>query len=228
MSFVFDKSNTFCINLSTSTVRRETMIKRFNEIELDCTFWDASTPSTLVDNFVNNLSGSQCACAQSHMLIWRHVIEHNLPYVFILEDDAIFHKKWKERLDEINPLLKQDEEWHGVFLNMSEPLKSLYSWEVVYEQYLTGGYILSNRGARILLQMYNPELHGADWMTRCLQTRNHCYGFYPWLIIQEGRESTISDYVDHDHAKVVRCLKENDVSIVDNYLIPPSDHSFYV
>ena len=36
------------------------------------------------------------ACAQSHLLIWKHVIENNIPYAFILEVDARFDKNWIE------------------------------------------------------------------------------------------------------------------------------------
>jgi hypothetical protein len=40
---------------------------------------------------------------------------------------------------------------------------------------------------------------------------NHSYCYFPWLIIQEGLDSTLKkegETHDADHAKVVRCLGE--------------------
>jgi hypothetical protein len=46
----------------------------------------------------------------------------------------------------------------------------------------------------------------------------HSYSYFPWLIIQEGDESTIGSGVEADHAKVVRCLGEIGYELA-NYVI---------
>ena len=48
----------------------------------------------------------------------------------------------------------------------------------------------------------------SDWMLVNLQKYGNSYSYYPWLIIQEGYESTIGSNVDADHQKVIRCLNE--------------------
>ena len=208
MFFHFDKTNTFCISLESKPERWSRMEQRFQYFTMDVTRWVASTPSTLSDSFVHYLNVFQRACAQSHINLWKHMIQHELPYVLIMEDDAMFDKEWVSRLNEIEPILKTDTEWHAVFLNVSEPNPTMFQWISARDQYLTGAYILSLGGAKRLLQMFSHEYASADWMTTRLQTHGHSYTYFPWLVIQEGYESTIGSGVEADHAKVLRCLGE--------------------
>ena len=217
MLMTFDKSNCFCISLAGSS-RRQRMMDRLRSISLECSMWNASTPSDLVDSFCGGLSVYQQACAQSHIHIWRHILRCELPYAMVLEDDAMFHKKWRKSLLEIEPQLIADGEWDCVFLNASEPVVPLDEWVVVREQYLTGGYVISNKGAKYLLERFLLERFCAsDWMTSRLQERGHCYGRFPWLIVQEGRDTMIGSNLDADHAKVVRCLGEVGLTIEGSY-----------
>jgi hypothetical protein len=76
---------------------------------------------------------------------------------------------------------------------------------------LTGGYIISYAGAKRVLEMFSNCYYSSDWMTSRLQTLGRCYSYFPWLIIQEGLDSTLKkegETHDADHAKVVRCLGE--------------------
>ena len=79
------------------------------------------------------------------------------------------------------------------------------------------GYVISFKGAQSLLNDFGGCFFSSDWMTSRLQHYNHCYCYFPWLIVQEGKDSTIGCKVDADHAKVVRCLQEIDYSL-DNYI----------
>ena len=200
-SFVFTANNTFCISLTRHTERWERMQARFKEENLEVTRWIASTPDTLTDNFHNYLSPGERACAQSHINIWRHIVENKLEYAFILEDDACFDKKWRTKLAEFQI---NDPHWDLLLLNASEPVEPNFLWMDVQEQYLTAGYIISIRGVSRLLHWFEGNFASSDWMTSRLQ-------HFPWLIIQEGKDSTLKkegETHDADHAKVVRCLKE--------------------
>ena len=212
--FAFNNDNTFCINLTSNPTRWANIQKRFTSINLPVTHWPASTPNDLTDTFVTNLSPNQKACAQSHINIWRHIIQNNLDYALILEDDACFDKQFWDKLNTITP----DPEWHMVVLNASEPMKEQNKWCRVYEQYLTGGYILSNNGAKIVLDIFANNFCASDWMTSRLELYNHSYSYFPWLIIQEGNESTIGSGVELDHKKVLKCLGDIGYSL-DNYII---------
>jgi len=214
-TFVFNNNNTFCISLLTNKERCEKMNNRFKMLNLDVTIWPASTPDTLTDNFVSYLNNLSRACAQSHWNIWKHIVNDNIDYALILEDDACFDKLFFEKLNQFwNDVY--DEEWDCIFLNASEEIVPSYKWVFAREQYLTGGYILSIHGAKKLLEIFSNCLHTSDWMTSRLQLYNHCYSYFPWLIIQEGKETTIGSGVHEDHKKVIRLLSEIDYSL-DNY-----------
>jgi len=213
--FKFDKNNSFCISLLSNKERSENMKNRFQNLNLDVTIWPASTSNDLIEPFLDYLKPTQKACAQSHWNIWKHIINNDIKYALILEDDACFDKLFFEKLDrfwqEVN-----DNEWDCIFLNASEEVKPTCKWVLAHEQYLCGGYILSFRGAHKLIQMNCNCLSTSDWMTSRLQIFDHCYTYFPWLIIQEGKESTIGSGVDADHEKVVRLLSVIDYSL-ENY-----------
>lgn len=67
-------------------------------------------------------------------------------------------------------------------------------WSLINSQHMTGGYILSSRGLLYLTNLFKKHyLWVADSMTWTLQRENHCYGYFPWLIIQNGTSSDIQD-----------------------------------
>ena len=202
----FNKQNTFCISLESMPGRWARMEARFQHFGMECERWTASTPYDVVDRFAGYLNGGQRACGQSHVNVWRAILDRGLDYALILEDDAVFHYDWVARLRALD--LSGDSEWDAVFLNASEPIEPENTWVICREQYLTGAYIISRRGVEWLLSIFSGEFASSDWMTTRLQTRGHSYSYFPWLVIQEGFESTIGSGFEADHLKVVRCLGE--------------------
>lgn len=214
-TFLFNVDNTFCISLESAPERWSRMTSRFQELSLDVFRWMASTPDNLTEKFADYMNPGQRACAQSHFLIWKQMIYENLPYALILEDDAMFDRQWVTKLSALSVI---EGEWDAIFLNVTEAISPPDLWTLVTDQYLTGGYILSLEGAKRLLGMFSGELWGADWMTTRLQTMGRSWSYFPWLIIQEGFESTIGSGVEADHAKVVRLLGDIGYSLDENYL----------
>jgi GR25 family glycosyltransferase involved in LPS biosynthesis len=214
--FVFNDSNTFCISLETNPQRWERMSERFAHFQMEVTKVWACTREDLKDNFWWSLNDGQKGCAQSHINLWRHIVENNLEYALILEDDACFDKEWVQKLELFSNTI-QDADWYAVFLNASEPMIPPYQWTCTIEQYLTAGYIISQAGAKKLLEMYSSCFFSSDWMTTRLQLQGHCYCYFPWLIIQEGKDSNIGSNLDADRTKVQRCLKDIDYSL-ENYI----------
>jgi GR25 family glycosyltransferase involved in LPS biosynthesis len=212
----FTKDNTFCISLQTATNRQERMMQRFKHFEMEVTGWMAATPHTLVDEFHGAMRSSEKACAQSHINIWRHMIQENLEYALILEDDACFDKKWRQIVDQFSEEI-YDTEWNVIMLNASESMRPLHTWLPAKEQYMAAGYILSHRGAKQLLEQFQGNFCSSDWMLTRLQQHGHSYCYFPWPIIQEGVDSSIREDCSPDHNKVVRLLKEINYDL-DNYL----------
>ncbi len=213
----FTYKNTFCISLLSNNDRWSRCLVRFDKMGLEVSRVPAvCCESDITSPIVSNLNPGQKCCAQSHINLWKRVVENNLEYALILEDDACFDKLWREKL-ELFWNNNEDKEWHAIFLNASEHIVPRDTWVKCYEQYLAAGYVISRAGAQRLLDDFRDCYYSSDWMTSRLQYYNHCYSYFPWLIIQEGKDTTIGGNLDADHAKVVRCLKEIDYSL-DNYV----------
>ena len=214
--FVFTELNTFCISLLSKPDRWARMEDRFQKLGMSVTRWPAATGADIKDPIYHALNDGQKGCSQSHINVWRHIVENNLEYALILEDDACFDKEWKQKLD-LFCQQNEDNDWHMVFLNASEPIVPRDTWAKASEQYLTAGYVISLESAKIILRDFSTCFFSSDWMTSRDQIYGHSYCYFPWLIIQEGRDSSIGNKVDADHEKVVRCLGEIDYSL-ENYI----------
>jgi GR25 family glycosyltransferase involved in LPS biosynthesis len=216
----FDANNTFCISLESSTGRRQRMEKRFEYFGMDVSFCRAAYPSEVTETFIDYMSPGQRACAQSHINVWRYIWEKQLPYALILEDDAMFDLKWREKMDKLWWILK-DKQWDAVFLNCSEPVKPKDTWVIANEQFFTGAYVVSLEGVRNILHimsgLFSGIVYSSDWTTSRLQELGRSWTYFPWLVIQEGHDSLIGSGVELDHLKVVRCLDEIGYNISENY-----------
>jgi len=220
--FIFDLDNTYCISLDENSQRWKNMQTRFETLGLSIKRWQAAKANTedVKDNYFGYLNPGQRACAQSHINVWRDMLSNPIViergYALILEDDACFDRDFNRKINQFYEDV-QDTEWHAIFLNVSEPMDLKNKWTTVNEQYLTGGYILSIEGANKILDMFKNMYGASDWMTSRLQYMHHSYSYFPWLIIQEGNESTIGSGFEADHKKVLRCLGEIGYSL-DNYV----------
>ena len=214
--FIFNETNTFCINLERSKDRWIKMEHKFKEFDMKVTRWNACTSEDAKENFVYYLNDGQRGCSQSHINIWRHVVDNNLEYAFILEDDACFDKAWKEKINQFCALNK-DDEWHAVFLNASDPVEPLNTWTFAKGQVLLAGYVISNKACQLLLNDFKNLFFASDWMTHQLQLYGHSYVFFPWLIIQEGKDSSLTIHVEAHRVRAEKCLNEIDYSL-DNYI----------
>ena len=54
-------------------------------------------------------------------------------------------------------------------------------------------------------------------MTSRLQLHGHSYSYFPWLIIQEGKDSDIGSNLEADREKVLHCLNKIQYSL-DHYI----------
>jgi glycosyl transferase family 25 len=217
--FQFTKDNTFCISLEKNEERWNRMQSRFQQEELEVTRWIASTPDTLIDNFYHYLNPHEKACSQSHVRIWRYMMAENIEYALILEDDACFDKDWRMKLDTFQ--IDDDPLWDLLLLNAYDSIRPPFQWINIRDQYLTGGYVLSIRGANRLIRWYGDKFAASDWMTSRLQQNNHSYSYFPWLIIQENKDSALKknqEEVNTNYQKVLQCLKEIEYDI-SNYRI---------
>lgn len=212
----------YCINLPARTDRWEKIRRRFaDHPDLHVNRWLAFGPTQLgAYNYsvgYRPLGEGASACARSHFELWLYMVERELPYMFILEDDAVFRKDWREIVQaKLDTIETDDPEWDCLLLNADEEAEPLETWICTKENYLAGGYILSLRAAKWLVT-WKYNLFAADWMTRMLQHRGHTYTYFPWLIIQENTFSDIRGHVPTEQSeKVDRLLAKANYS-KENY-----------
>jgi GR25 family glycosyltransferase involved in LPS biosynthesis len=191
------------------------MQERFDKLGMDVTRFRASCPDDVKGNFAAHLNIGQKCCALSHYRLWEHIFMSGLDYALVIEDDARFDYNWREKLDQ--GFQQLDPDWDAIFLNCSEPMVPAGQWQKVNEQYLTGGYIISKKGVAKILGLFSQMLYASDWMTSRLQTMGQCYSYFPWLIVQDGSESTIGSDYNADHLKVLRCLGEINYDLEEHY-----------
>jgi GR25 family glycosyltransferase involved in LPS biosynthesis len=215
---LLNHNNTFCISLKSSMDRRRRMNERCKRAGIEFSFWDASTPDDLTETFHSALSPVEKACAQSHINIWKYMVNYNIDYALIMEDDAVFDHKWKEKFEKIYPKLKAIGDWDGIFLNAYEPTETTEEWVIANEQYLAAAYILSKEAAAYMLNYFKGWYSRTDWMTTRLQLKNKCLTYFPWLVIQEQNGSLLrsKEENDKDQEKIMKHLGEIDYDI-SNY-----------
>jgi GR25 family glycosyltransferase involved in LPS biosynthesis len=96
----------------------------------------------------------EIGCSLSHYKIWKRIVEENIEFAIILEDDAVFSDNYNEKINEITKSIDFDMLYLGrkVFNKNEEEVnenmvKSNFS-------YWTIGYILTNKGAKKLINSH--------------------------------------------------------------------------
>jgi glycosyl transferase family 25 len=220
--FTFSETNTFCINLDRRPDRWETIQNVFKETGLSVTRWRASEPKDVLDTIQG--SPTQQACSQSHLRIWRHIIENNIKYALIMEDDITFDKEWREKL-------KAFKKPYDLLMLNTDHYYSVNEWSHTNgESWLTGAYILTKRCAEKLIEIGKKIGHflPSDHMLLCFQkeTQNkNCYSYFPYLAIQTSKDSDIAGSIpEFSYTRTINELKDHHYSL-SNY-IGMEDHLF--
>ena len=213
--FMFSNINTFCINLDSAIDRKNRMFHRFQFFDLEVTRWKASTPSNLIDSFrfPNRVEN---ACSQSHILIWRYFLTTSLPYIFIMEDDVYFDKRWKYKLNNFRKDI-EDSQWDCILLNKPVEKTKLNEWYLCHNKFLSGGYLLSRQGASKLLTHFHGKFEDSDHMLVWLQESHHTYTYDPPLMIQENLDTHLQHDIKSQYNITTSALKKIHYDIA-NYL----------
>ncbi len=159
----------FVISLASAHERRKHIISEFGKHNVNFDFFDALTPDTAQDyakslglNLNNaSLTPGELACMMSHVAIWKKVIDNDIPYITVFEDDVYLGQDAEGLLnsdDWISP------EWHiikieafnkKVFLSSDTTQIHANNRQVAKlkgKNLGTAGYIISLQGAQIYLE----------------------------------------------------------------------------
>lgn len=196
----------YIISLSSAVARRTHITNEFSKKLIDFEFFDAVTPNQidlLSEKFkinINNvnLTQGELACLFSHVSLWQKCLDENLDYIAIFEDDVYLSKNaqlflkncdWIPKDVHIIKIEKFDEycllKKTGIYKLENAYLKILKAIH-----YGTAGYILSNNGAKQLIDFIkHTEVVPIDHIMfeSTLNTHINVYQINPAICIQSDR-----------------------------------------
>ena len=160
--------NSVVISLTNEYQRRQHINTLFKEYELDFEYFNAINKQQVIDTLEKyhlsvtdeKLSQGEVACYLSHYCLWQRVVEEELPYLMIFEDDIYFSKSAKILLTQLEWLprkfdvIKLETVYDRVIINKGAPLILGHMLCQMQSRHMgMGGYIISQQGAKKLLAM---------------------------------------------------------------------------
>lgn len=209
------------VSLKNALERRAHINKQFMTQKIEFQYFDAIEPHQIDETLKNTgielkncaLTKGEIGCFLSHLSLWKKIIDNNLPYMAIFEDDIYLGSEAK-------PFLK-DNSWipENVEIIKLEAFSDSVQVELFSKKNLindrslfllkgrhlgTAGYIISNRGARNLFN-YISELKVVkpidDIMFDSYIAKKMVYQIQPALCVQ--------DFIYNKEAKFVSCLQSD-------------------
>ncbi len=162
----------FVISLSENNEKRRAhIVKEFAEKKVPFKFFDAITPQDNeallqkygLDKVDTELSPVEISCFLSHYQLWKYMIEEDLPFIGVFEDDIYLGEDaglFLNSTDWVSPdihVLKLEKGWQKIvkfsfFAEKNVNNRNVYKLKSPH--YGAAGYIISNNGARYLVEQY--------------------------------------------------------------------------
>ena len=163
----------YVISLNNAIDRRQHICNELDGLDFD--FFDAVTPDQAeqIANVIGfsfvaclNLSPAEKACFASHVCLWQKMLDENLPFMAIFEDDIYLGDDAKELLnhdDWVSDLIYQqscdvikletfmDKVHLGQGIKLAITYRQLHRLKSRHSG--SGGYVLSNKVARLLIDL---------------------------------------------------------------------------
>lgn len=175
--------NNYVISLKSAEDRRIHILNQFNSKKIPFYFFEAIEPALNkiilekfnLDTKINKLTENETACFLSHFSLWNKVIEENLNYIAIFEDDIylsegadyFLSKEWPVKKD----IIKIEKICNDVFLKRNKNINisgSKYTLGILLKGHLgAGGYVLSYKAAKELIA-YVESLDELDHIDQIL------------------------------------------------------------
>ncbi|OOF84026.1 lipooligosaccharide biosynthesis protein lpsA [Rodentibacter ratti] len=166
----------YVISLTTAQKRRKHIENEFGKQNIPFSFFDAITPSQ-IDEIAQKLnitldrspkailSDGEIGCALSHIFLWNFMLENDLDYINIFEDDIHLGENAKELLEidylpDDTDVLKLEANGKMLF-GKGKSKKIKCNREIIpltFKQSGTAGYTLTAKGAKYLLGKVQNKL----------------------------------------------------------------------
>jgi len=154
----------------------------------------------------HDLVPGEAGCSLSHIRIWEKILADNMPYALILEDDVVVEGPLVQFLNSNCfrgfDYLKIDTDkanYPYSYTTMSEvSTKDFTLTECDPVPFLTGGYIISNKGARIFLNSSRGMYYPVDILPQFTYPYTKQGFVFPQLVKDKFVDSNIPgrDFVD--------------------------------
>ena len=205
----------FVVSLKAAVDRRMHIKDQFMQQGIDFVFFDAIEPQQVEDYAAQlaisvtncHLSQGELGCLFSHVLLWKKVIDENIDYVAIFEDDIYLGEHAKVFLDDDEwikaecDIIKIEKNSKFNYLSLTDKT-SLANGRVISRllnpNFGTAGYIISNKAAKSLLS-YIQSLSIVDHIDQIIFKKYLKHGVYP--IYQVNPALCIQEYLLYPNDK---------------------------
>lgn len=158
--------NIAVVSLIDAHDRREHINALFKEYNLDFGYFDAINKSQVTNILkkhdltveTEKMSAGEIGCTLSHYCLWNQIIEKDIPYMMIFEDDIFFAKSAEVLLSDLDWLpcdfdvIKIETTYEKVMLKKEFDLTLSHSLLQMKSRHLgSGGYIISQKAANKLI-----------------------------------------------------------------------------
>lgn len=201
----------FVISLARSVERRTQIGRQLRDAGVDFEFFDALDARDLTDADIRRIAGSgisptlgtplspgHIACAYSHGIVFRTILERGISRALVFEDDAVIADGFAEIL---NDILRAPVTWEMLKLDGAptirdaRPAAKVGAHEIVrppLPTLLTAGYLITATGARKLLPYTDPVYDSIDLLlVRVWRTRVRHYEVLPRIVWQSDEPTTV-------------------------------------
>nr|WP_257008484.1 glycosyltransferase family 25 protein [Haemophilus haemolyticus] len=166
----------YVISLTTEQKRRKHITEEFGKQNIPFAFFDAITPDLIEETAKKfnitfdrsskaTLCDAEIACALSHIVLWSFILENNLDYINIFEDDIYLGENAKELLNidyipEDTDILKLEAHGKIIYGKRKQIKCNRNISRLKFKHTGTAGYSITAKGARYLLNnIRNKQLY---------------------------------------------------------------------
>ena len=110
-------------------------------------------------------SDGQCCCGLTHASAWEHIVQNNIPFACIFEDDILFHKDWNSLAPKFYE--QTDKNTDVVFFGSQGAGPRDKPMITRYPVFCIHAYVITLEGAKKLLHALrtSPRLYAIDCFT---------------------------------------------------------------
>jgi len=188
----------FVVHYDKLVKRKEIIIQQLNKYNFNYEFVSNKGKDKLTIDDIRkfrNLNKSEISLTLHHIECFKKIVENNLEFALILEDDVILHHNFSQKLDFY--MCRLPEEWDMLFIGdgcgMHIDENNLVNGKFIYKNDKTrclDSYLISNRCCKIILEKlqllnYTILCPVDHWLNYVIRNNNfNVYWAEPTIVTQ--------------------------------------------